>query len=328
MLKRTATRAARKISAHIPGGMAFARRMRRKSITIVMYHGIVEKPLPVYNWCQLLCEEFDRQICYLSHEYQVLPLPELVERIQKGLPVDENALCVTFDDGFQSIRKLAFPILQKYKVPATVFLVTGLIGTTEIPWPEQLYCALSNSTRTEIDVQQSRFSLVSAEDRSSAYRRISTMLKRLPVEQKEELLQKLLRDLTSKAPNDSDAISMLTWQEVEYMHASGLISFGSHTHTHPILSRCSVARQQAELLKSREVLREHFDRADLFAYPNGTESDFSGETKKLLIELGYTCALTAIRGLNAHTSDLYELRRIDNGAGTAFSDLQVGLLGW
>ena len=109
MLKRTATRAARKISAHIPGGMAFARRMHRKSITIVMYHGIVEKPLPVYNWCQLLCEEFDRQICYLSHEYQVLPLPELVERIQKGLPVDENALCVTFDDGFQSIRKLAFP---------------------------------------------------------------------------------------------------------------------------------------------------------------------------------------------------------------------------
>jgi peptidoglycan/xylan/chitin deacetylase (PgdA/CDA1 family) len=328
MLKRTASRAARKISAHLPGGMAFARRIRRNCITIVMYHGVVDEALPVYNWCQLVSQDFDRQISYLAHEYHVIALPELVERLNTRRPIDDNVLCVTFDDGFQSIRKLAFPILQKYQVPATVFLVTGLIGTSGIPWPEQLYCSLSNTVQTEIDFDSSKIALSNEEDKSRAYRRISTVLKSLPVELKEETFEKLLQDLNPTISSSSDAISMLKWEDVEFLQASGLISFGSHTHTHPILSRCPISRQREELLKSRDMLLEHLDNADLFAYPNGTKSDFTGDTKRLLAELGYKCALSAIRGVNSSTSDPYELRRIDNGAGTAFADFRVGLLGW
>src|SRR5262249_26039673 len=152
----------------------------------------------------------ERQISYLAREYRVLALPDLVDRIVKRLPIAENTVCVTFDDGFQSIRKLAFPILQKYDVPATVFLVTGLIGTTEIPWPEQLYCALSGTTRAEVFFQQSSISLSSAEDRSRTYRQISTVLKRLPVEEKDKVLAMLLHELNAKA-SGSDLISMLTW---------------------------------------------------------------------------------------------------------------------
>jgi transposase len=70
------------------------------------------------------------------------------------------------------------------------------------------------------------------------------------------------------------------------------------------------------------------NRADLFAYPNGTPADYTSETKRLSSEAGYECALTTIRGVNTSETDFYELRRVGVGADMSFSEFQVGMLGW
>ena len=102
---------------------------------------------------------------------------------------------------------------------------------------------------------------------------------------------------------------MLTWDHVRIMHEND-ISFGSHTVTHPILSRVPISRARTELCISKRVIEEKLGcPVKTFAYPNGKEEDFNETTKLLLKEAGYICALTTIFGTNECNQDLFALRR-------------------
>lgn len=331
MLKGITKRATRKMlraAAALPGGLPLIRRLQRGSVALVMYHGVVERPLEVFNWSQLHRDEFEKQIEVLTEEYQVFPLREIVERLNRGLSLPEKAVCITFDDGFRNNLRSAYPILLKYKAAATVFLVTSLMGATLPPWPDQLYFALAKTERASIRFEGEEIPLTTPQNRAAAYPKISARLKRLPVEKKDAVLEQLLDQLGRFSTQGDEALEMLRWEEIEKLNAEGLVTFGSHTHTHPILSQCSPERQRFELQTSREMMLEHLGRADLLAYPNGSPADFTGETKRLSRELGYECALSTIRGVNTPDSDRYELRRVGVGADLSFSDFRIGMLGW
>jgi peptidoglycan/xylan/chitin deacetylase (PgdA/CDA1 family) len=330
LVRDLAKRAARKLcrqAAGLPGGLNVARRLRRRSVAIVMYHGVIEQPLPIFNWTQLNREDFNAQIAFLSDEYRILPLAETLERLSRRLPLPERVVCITFDDGFRSNLRTAYPILLKHHAPATVFLVTSLIGTSRPPWPEQLYCSFATTNLLSIQFDGISIPLETSQDKTTAFVTIASRLKSLPVDEKEARLQQL-QDRLGRFAEDYDAFAMLDWNEVEKLNAEGLVSFGSHTHTHQIMSRCSLEKQRFELLSSRKLMLEHVGNADLFAYPNGSPADYTRETKQLLSELGYGFALTAIRGLNTSETDVYELRRVGIGADMSFSRFQVRMLGW
>ena len=236
-------------------------------------------------------------------------------------------MCITFDDGFRNNLRTAYPILLKYKAPATVFLVTSLIGTSLPPWPEQLYCGFASTKRSFIRFDGRSVSLQTYQDKTAAFTKIASRLMSLPVERKEAVLQQLL-DMLGQFAEDYDALGMLDWEEVKKLNDGCLVSFGSHTHTHQILSRCSPERQHFELLTSRNLMLENLGSADLFAYPNGTSADYTRETKRLVSEVGYRCALTTIRGANTSKADPYELRRVGVGAGMSFSEFRGRMIGW
>jgi len=120
-------------AAALPGAVNLARRLQRGSVVLVMYHGGVERPLEVFNWSQVHRPDFEKQIEFLTEEYQVFTLREIVERLNRGLSLPERAACITFDDGFRNNLRSAYPILRKYKAPATVFLVTSLMGAAQPP---------------------------------------------------------------------------------------------------------------------------------------------------------------------------------------------------
>ena len=55
-------------------------------------------------------------------------------------------MLVTFDDGYQSVRTVALPVLEKYRVPAAVFLTTGPIARRELFWYDALAVARGEQT--------------------------------------------------------------------------------------------------------------------------------------------------------------------------------------
>ena len=102
---------------------------------------------------------------------------------------------------------------------------------------------------------------------------------------------------------------MLSWDDIKIMYANG-ISFGSHTVTHPIMSKISPEQAMWEIYESKKIIESHLGSpVRTFAYPNGKEEDFDHTTKALLQDAGYICALTTIFGTNAYGHDLFALRR-------------------
>ena len=90
----------------------------------------------------------------------------------------------------------------------------------------------------------------------------------------------------------------------------GGVQFGSHTATHPILSRVDRAHAEREIVDSKRRIEEQLGvPVEGFAYPNGTRADFLPETKALLRAAGYAYAVTTISGSNEPGQDVFELRR-------------------
>lgn len=92
---------------------------------ILMYHSIEDRP---GHFNSVAPDNFEKQMQYLaSHSYAVISLSELVERLLQKRSI-ERCVVITFDDGFRNNYSNVFPILKKYKFPATIFVTTGWIS--------------------------------------------------------------------------------------------------------------------------------------------------------------------------------------------------------
>lgn len=103
-------------------------------LPILVYHSVN----PSYTVLSITPDNFEKQINYLTSNYNVISLPMLVDQLYKNcVPLD--AAVVTFDDGYEDNYIYAYPILRKYKCPATIFLSTGfIIGDISLPDEERL----------------------------------------------------------------------------------------------------------------------------------------------------------------------------------------------
>src|SRR5439155_7178200 len=80
-------------------------------------------------------ELFERQMRIMAERHKVVSLHELLDRLEGDAP--ETLLAITFDDGYQDNYRNAFPIMQRYGLPATIFLTTGAIDSGQPLWFEQ-----------------------------------------------------------------------------------------------------------------------------------------------------------------------------------------------
>jgi peptidoglycan/xylan/chitin deacetylase (PgdA/CDA1 family) len=326
MLAKLARRACA-LPKGVPGYLPLVRRTRSRSLAIVMYHGVTSRPPEVFNWCQLEAARFEEQVRYLAGEYRVISLAEAIDGLSGRAPLPDHAAVLTFDDGFRNVFTTAFPILERLQVPSTVFLVTSVIGTHQPAWPERVYHALASAPAESAGFGAARWSLATPRHRAAAYGDAFERFRAMGNREKEERLGEFLRAFDPPAIAPDSPLATMGWDEIEQLARTGLVTFGSHTHTHPILSRCTPEEQREELRLSRDILRERLGRADLFAYPNGSRSDFDATTRRWLVELGYRCGLATVPGLNREGADLYGLRRVNVGADTTFPQFQLRMIG-
>jgi len=119
------------------------------------------------------------------------------------------------------------------------------------------------------------------------------------------LAGKLLRD-----DDSGDAARLMTWDELREIESLG-ISIGSHTVTHCRLASVDAHRQRAEIVESKQILEETLGRpVAAFAYPYGSALDYTADTRQIVIDAGYTLAVSNQYGPNAPGADLWTLRRI------------------
>lgn len=97
-----------------------------KQVPIIMYHNIVQNPV---EDSEISAERFEEQIKRLYDDgYTAVLMQDLVEYVEKGKELPEKPICITFDDGYLSNYKIAYPILKKYNMKATIFVIGSTVG--------------------------------------------------------------------------------------------------------------------------------------------------------------------------------------------------------
>ena len=109
-------------------GIWLANVLRHYTAPILMYHYINDEE-PKRSKLGVSLATFERQMRFLrENKYNVIPLGELADIIKKKKKIPPKTAVVTFDDGYLDNYTNAFPILKKYGIPATIFIVIDRVG--------------------------------------------------------------------------------------------------------------------------------------------------------------------------------------------------------
>jgi peptidoglycan/xylan/chitin deacetylase (PgdA/CDA1 family) len=285
--------------------------MRRKftktQVAILMFHRVGPRS---DNWsCEpLSLLSFERYISQFSKNQEIISLETLWRYLQEDKSLPEKAVIITFDDGYRDNFLYAYPILNKYKVPATIFLTTGHINSDKLFWWDKVGYLLQNSKVKQFSLfELGDYSLHSTKEISQAYFKISEGLKKVDEERKIFLIDKLREISGAGIPGGMAKELILSWEEIREMHNSG-IKFGAHTVNHPILEKIPLEKAKWEISQSKKDIENILGVKVLdFAYPNGNYSDsILGYIKGV----GFTGALSVFpwRLINSQ-NDIFRLTR-------------------
>jgi peptidoglycan/xylan/chitin deacetylase (PgdA/CDA1 family) len=286
----------------------FIQRRRSGNVQILTYHRVNDEHDPFFP--AIPSAVFATQMEYLASYFSVCSLTEAVERLRtKDVP--DNVVVITFDDGYRDNCIYALPILRKFCIPATIFLATSSIGSGAILWHDRIFAAFRETKESFLrgygKVCRS-YSLQTVTEKLTAQQDVLRFLRSLDDYERASWINRLVADLKVEERKEASDL-MLSWDEVREMHQHG-IAFGSHTVTHPILSKLSIEIIKQEIYESQKTIVQEIGVVPTtFAYPNGRPEDFTPETKKILQNAGYICAVTTVFGANEPGQDLFELRR-------------------
>ena len=114
------------ILAVILGCCAYLMYGAARSVPVLNYHQIndtAENALTVH------VDQFEKQMKYLADNgYTAITPAEMLDAWQNGTPLPDKPVVITFDDGYVDNYKNAFPILEKYNLRASIFLISDYVG--------------------------------------------------------------------------------------------------------------------------------------------------------------------------------------------------------
>ena len=90
---------------------------------VLNYHDIVESQDPTDSIAVSIKNFVDHLDWLKSHHYTIISTQQLLDAAAGGKPLPEKAVMLTFDDGYKNFYQYVFPLLKKYKYPATLALV-------------------------------------------------------------------------------------------------------------------------------------------------------------------------------------------------------------
>lgn len=290
----------------------FVRTRRESNLQILVYHRVTAEPDPYLP--QMPLSTFHSQMEHLAAHYRVYRLDDAVDRLMWGGLAD-NAIAITFDDGYRDNFDHAWPVLRQLGMTATFFLATGTIGTGKLLWHDRVFRSFAATTRRELrafGTARETLPLDTPDQRARSRQRFVDFLRTLDNVERERYVDELEGRLDIGS-DPRDASLMMTWDQARRMAGEGA-HFGAHTVTHPILSRLARDEARQEICESKAVVERQLGTAiDCFAYPAGRPVDYDDAIKDLLREAGFVSAVTTRCGSNrrprGRQPDAFELHR-------------------
>jgi peptidoglycan/xylan/chitin deacetylase (PgdA/CDA1 family) len=315
---------------------AILRQRASRYVTVAAYHRICELPGDDYPFDPTLISaspaQFAREIDYLKRHLDVLSLAELMEGLKDTKLLPKRPALITFDDGYYDNFETALPILRDAGVPACFFVATGIVGTRDIPWWDQIACCFKFS-------QSSKFASpfgdpdppysTAPEARAMSAQRFLRRLKSCPWSRATAGLA-YLREQTRVRPEEySGRPLFMCWDAVRDLARAGM-EIGSHTRTHPILGRVEDHRiLRDEIAGSHEDLCQRLgSRPVAFAYPVGSPTAMSDEADAEIARAGFQISFSYEHGFaRVRAGRHMRLPRLHLEFGDNFHAFRMGIAG-
>ena len=112
---------------------------------------------------------FEAQLAWLKHHTELLPLRELLDRLEAGR-CNGREVALTFDDGLENHAEVVWPLLRREQVPATIFVCPGLAEVQGNVWNLELRLRWNSLPASQQLVLAGRLGLPSAGDELAARR--------------------------------------------------------------------------------------------------------------------------------------------------------------
>lgn len=215
---------------------------------------------------------------YQSEGYAFVRIDKLIH--SRSL-VPKKRVNISFDDGFRDIYQYAFPIFKKYQIPFTLYLTTDFPeGKADVWW-----------------IQMEQFLSV------EAFEKMMSRVYECP-----KPMASTMHDLTGTQPDPELCRSLaLSWEEIQEMVDSGLCTVGSHTVSHPGLTRIGEGACLHELMESRRLIREKLGQDAIhLSYPHSMEND---HVREMVSKSGYVSATLGYGGCIRRGDEVFRLHR-------------------
>ena len=248
---------------------------------IIAYHSVTREPfLPSVH---VTGHSLAAQLEFLTARYRVVPLRDLIDRRRTGRSV-RGCVAVTFDDAYVSVLDVALPLLERYGVPATVFVPTSYCRTGSRFWWDRLgWVTARGGPFVAERALRAACGVPAGTHEEVLAAMVASRAGRLDAGTEAEL---------SAAEHQTGAVPerSLSESELGILAHAALIDFGCHTQTHPALPLLSFAEQRSEIANSYHWLRDRLPRVHRYlAYPFGL---YERSTVKAACDAGMDAAFS------------------------------------
>lgn len=279
----------------------------------LLYHRVNSIQDDIYDLV-ITPENFESHLVFLKDNFKILRFEDEWEK-NEG-----DAVCITFDDGYADNLIYALPLLEKHKIPATIFVSSGYIGSAEEYWWDELSRLVMDAAKYPeyFRLEDPLYQYIWETD---------TLNKRLDMLKSMHWMLKLDRDMKKI---DNWISQLRVWsglgnggrienlpmndQQLLFLGKSNYISIGAHTVHHRSLGARTYEEQEYEIRTSIKELEVRLNRKiDAFSYPFGSKVHYNNDTIKLCRENGIIKAATTNKDIWHNGDDLYTIPRVSIG---------------
>jgi peptidoglycan/xylan/chitin deacetylase (PgdA/CDA1 family) len=244
--------------------------------------------------------QFREQMAHAKSHYDPIRFADLLNWMEGHSKLPKRPLLITFDDGHADNYTHAFPILREFDIPAAIFLSTQYIDSGELFWFESVAHTIMEAKpgRYRLPGNFEPMDISDAESRRKAIERVLAHIKTLDDAARVAVVSGLKTLMVPGAPEHATMAGALTWDQIREMAQQG-IEFGSHSVSHPILTKLDDKTLAHELTSSLQTIKRELGTClDVLAYPEGSTSAFNARVVDATRRAGYRLGLSYVSGTN------------------------------
>lgn len=255
---------------------------------VLTFHRVLDPErlsYPIEDGMYVRPRTFEMLISYLVEEFELISIPELINRIERQRKLSNKTVILTFDDAWHDNYINAFPILKSLKIPATVFIPTSHVNTNNMFWTDKLIIHLpyflsrgiSHLKVTNPSAQKMIDSINTYSKNMTKRGNLEKLIEEFKNYDRDEIKNFIKELEMSNGDIYPEHRSFLNWDEIREM-SNFNITFASHSHSHADLTKISREDLKLDIENSLEIMnKENIQFLKIFCYPGGYHNRLTQE---------------------------------------------------